>query len=253
MQELEYVNRIGIYWYQYCFRWDVLIHILGEEFRASADLMDSGPKPTASFMKEEHLEDSHPLSTRFQREFHLEGMDPRPSEGGEPRHARAQRRITSHALTHLMTEHKYYKCVLPHKRVYALLPLASNVHFTPNYSDVPEALIAQVFSQTEDLHTTSIKTIGRPLGMDIKNLKADITGICRPRSDDSLRQLRRRFEVRICEHCLGLRTWQTALQDYTWPLGYISARREQIMPSLLFDWKMAETTLGIVLVASLAR
>ena len=222
MQELEYANRIEIYWYQYCFGWDVLIPLRGEEFRASADPMDIGPKPTASFMKEVHLEHSHPLSTKSQRGFHLDGMDPRPSEDGEPRHARAQRRITSHALTRLMAEHKYYKCLLPHDRVYALLPLASDVHLTPNYSNVLEALLAQVFSQTEDLHITSIKAFGRPLGIDIKNLKADITGICRPRSDDSLHQLRQRFEVRICQHCLGPKTWQTSLQNHPWPLGYIS-------------------------------
>jgi hypothetical protein len=223
VQELEYANRIEIYWYQYCFGWDVLIHILGEEFKASADVMNIGSKRTASFMKEVRLEDSHPLTTRFQREFHVDGMEPRPSEDGGPRHARAQRRITSHALTHLMAEHKYYECSVPHDRVYALLPLASDVHhLTVKYSDVPEALLARVFSQTADLHTTSIKTIGRPLGIDIKNLKADITGICRSRSDGSLHQLRQRFEVRMCEHCLKPKTWQTALQNYAWPPWYIS-------------------------------
>ena len=222
MQELEYANRIEIKWYQCCFGWDVLIHIHGEEFKASADLMDIGSKPTTSFMKEVHLEDSYSPSTRFPRGFDLDCMDPRPWEDGEPRHARAQRRIISHALTHLMTEHKYYKYLLTHDRVSALLPLTSDVHLTPNYSDVPEALLAQVFSQTEDLHTTSIKKIGRPLCIDIKNLKADIIGLCRPRSDDPLHQLRQRFEVRMCEHCLGPKTWQTALQSHTWPLEYIS-------------------------------
>ena len=69
VQELEYANRIEIKWYQYCFSRDVLVHMHKEEFKASADLMDIGPKPTASFMKEVHLEDSHSLSTRFPRGF----------------------------------------------------------------------------------------------------------------------------------------------------------------------------------------
>lgn len=93
-------------------------------------------------------------------------MDPRPSEDGEPRHARAQRRVTSHALTHLMAEHKCYKCSLKHDRVYALLLLASDVYLILNYSDVLEALLTRLFSHTEDLHTSSIKTIGRPLDID---------------------------------------------------------------------------------------
>ena len=63
VQELEYVNRIEIKWYQYCSGRDVLIHIHREEFKASADQMDIGPKPTASFMKEVHWEDSHSLCT----------------------------------------------------------------------------------------------------------------------------------------------------------------------------------------------
>ena len=75
-------------------------------------------------------------------------MDPRPSEDGEPRHPRAQRLITSHALTHLIAEHKYYKYLLEHDRVYALSPLASDVHLTSNYSNVPEALLTRVFSHT---------------------------------------------------------------------------------------------------------
>ena len=111
-------------------------------------------------------------------------MDPRPFENGESRQARAQRQITSHALTHLMAEQKYHKCLLKHGSVYTLIPLASDVHLTPIYSDVPEALFNRVVSHTEDLHTSSIKTIGRPLGIDMKNLKAGITGICRPRFDD---------------------------------------------------------------------
>ncbi|MCJ1479063.1 hypothetical protein MMC13_007747 [Lambiella insularis] len=101
LQELEFAKQIEIYWHHFVFSWDVLIRILGNEFMASAD-MDIPGKNVAGSRKDLRLGDNHPLATRFQREFWIDQDD------GETPPPRAQRRITSYALTHLMQEHRDY-------------------------------------------------------------------------------------------------------------------------------------------------
>lgn len=216
VQELEFAKRIEIYWYHFVFSWDVLIRILGNEWMASAD-MDIPDKNVAGTMKELRLEDNHPLATRFQREFWID------QDGGEEVTPRAQRRITSYALTHLMLEHKGYKCRIPHDRVFALLPLADDMgHLKVSYSDVPEALLARVFELSEDDHAVATKTIGKPLGIDIKKLNAKAIGACKVRSDGSSRQVQSLSKVRMCKYCLGIEAWQTALKKYHRRPQYIS-------------------------------
>ena len=78
-----------------------------------------------------------------------------------------------------MLEHKGYNCRTPRDRVFALLPYADDMgRLKANYSDVPEALLARVFELSEDDHAVATKTIGKPLGIDIKKLNAKAIGAC---------------------------------------------------------------------------